>query len=76
MFREDENKPNDEGIICPHCKNDKWYEGPEGGGSVNLKCTRCGSKYNYMGPFGLQELEIHDDHKDILREEKLKKILD
>lgn len=62
-------------IVCPNCKGTEWLEGPSGGMSVNIMCNRCHSKYNYMGPFGLDELEIKNDHKDILRDEKINKIL-
>ena len=33
---------------CPDCGNDKWLEGPSGGGSTNYKCANpdCGSKFN------------------------------
>lgn len=73
IFREKEEPSN--GIKCPHCENTGWWEGPEGGGSVNITCTRCHSRYNYMGPFGLQEIEIKNEHKDYIRDKKLEEIL-
>jgi hypothetical protein len=35
---------------CPDC-GARLYEGPEGGGSINLICKTCGSKFNW-GWFG------------------------
>lgn len=59
-------------LKCPNCKNDKWIEGPSGGMSVNIECSKCGSRYNHMGPLGLQELEVRNDHR---REERIDQIL-
>ena len=72
-------KEEETGLKCPNCGAMQWLEGPSGGGSVNVMCNQCKSKYNYMGPFGLQELEIRNDHKNtvqIIRDEKLRKLLE
>lgn len=31
---------------CPDCDNEYWYGGPCGGGSQNMTCKQCGSKFN------------------------------
>ena len=31
---------------CLDCPADSFTEGASGGGSTNIKCTNCGSKYN------------------------------
>ncbi len=47
-------------LDCPDCGGDKWFEGPSGGICVNITCTKCGSRFNDMGPFGLQRLNTVD----------------
>jgi hypothetical protein len=44
-------------MSCPDCGAVLW-QGPMGGMSVNYKCSRerCGSRFNYMGPFGVEDL--------------------
>jgi hypothetical protein len=39
---------------CPMCRTGKLLAGPEGGGSQNLMCHRCGTEYCYGGWTGLQ----------------------
>lgn len=48
--------------ICPDCGSEKFYEGPSGGMSINIKCAGCGSWFNDMGPFGIERIhwEIPD----------------
>ncbi len=41
---------------CPDCGNDSWLGGPCGGGSQNIQCKDCGSKFNMMGPFGIDRI--------------------
>jgi len=57
FYKKTEQTQNQEedSMKCPTCGYSKWIEGPSGGGSVNVTCGECHSKYNYMGPFGLQE---------------------
>lgn len=31
---------------CPDCGSPKFYEGPSGGMSQNMKCAGCGHKFN------------------------------
>ena len=31
---------------CPDCGGRRFLKGPQGGLSVNIKCSRCGSKFN------------------------------
>ena len=40
---------------CPDCGNDSWLGGPCGGGSQNLTCKDCGSKFN-ITPFGIERI--------------------
>jgi transcription elongation factor Elf1 len=78
LFGLNKNKESeDDGHLrCPTCNFEKWIEGPSGGGSVNLMCGECHSKYNYMGPFGLQELEVNKDYKkSIDRNKKIDQLL-
>ncbi len=41
---------------CPDCNGIKFLRGPKGGLSVNFKCEQCGSKFNHMGPFGIERI--------------------
>lgn len=36
---------------CPDCGSMTFYKGPEGGLSTNIKCFKCGSKYNVCPPY-------------------------
>ena len=54
-FRDREQvTPYEEGVLstnkCPDCMG-SLLEGPHGGGSINVKCEGCGSKFNIMTPF-------------------------
>lgn len=40
---------------CPDCGNMKFSEGPSGGVCVNLKCSNCGSTFNFMTITGCAE---------------------
>ena len=46
--------------ICPDCDTPSLLEGPRGGMSVNVKCGRCGAKFNVVpglaGAFGKERL--------------------
>jgi hypothetical protein len=58
MFKNKEiETPKSDSLLCPKCKNDKWIEGPGGGSFGNIQCGKCETKYNNMGPFGLQEIK-------------------
>lgn len=65
------NKPNN--LECPDCNGDKWFEGPSGGMCVNISCVGCGSRFNDMGPFGLQRLDSVDT--TIKRDSKIEELL-
>lgn len=45
---------------CPDCDGDKFLEGPHGGASVNIKCAKCGARFNIVpgcpGSFGKERL--------------------
>ena len=47
--------------ICPDCKNGLFNRGPEGGGSMNIRCAECGSKFCFCGPF--TPLRIDNDDR-------------
>jgi hypothetical protein len=45
---------------CPDCGS-ALLEGPSGGGSQNYSCSNatavpCGSRFNHMGPFGVERI--------------------
>lgn len=42
---------------CPFCGSDAFEEGPCGGCSVNIRCSKCGARFNSMGHFGVDLLE-------------------
>jgi hypothetical protein len=44
--------------VCPDCRRETLLQGPCGGGSINVKCgdAECGSRFNEMGPFGVERL--------------------
>lgn len=46
------------GPRCLHCYSDQFYEGPQGGMAVNIKCAgeACGWVYWYGGELGLRIL--------------------
>lgn len=35
---------------CPDCNGGKFFEGPHGVLSVNIKCAGCGSRFNVCPP--------------------------
>ncbi len=53
---ENENQNEEPSLKCPKCKHNKWYEGPGGGSFGNIECGNCKTRYNNIGPFGLQEI--------------------
>ena len=42
---------------CANCESDFLCEGPEGGGSQNIRCHTCGQGYN-VTPFGIDNIGI------------------
>ena len=32
--------------ICPDCGCERFWNGPEGGGAVNIQCTKCRARFN------------------------------
>lgn len=42
--------------VCPDCGKWNFYEGPEGGMSINIFCGNCGSWFNESGPFGIERI--------------------
>ena len=32
--------------LCPDCNGTKFYEGPQGGMSMNIECVECGCRLN------------------------------
>ena len=54
--------------VCPDCSMDIYKHmlmGPEGGGSINVKCSFCGSYFNDMGPFGIERIRWFNHHSII-----------
>lgn len=44
---------------CPDCGAEGLLEGPHGGMSINVYCPNesgCGSRFNFMGPFGVDRI--------------------
>jgi len=41
--------------VCPDCKGKEFLEGPHGGASINIKCAKCGSKFNICPDIGYIE---------------------
>lgn len=45
---------------CPDCGGTKFLEGPHGGLSVNIKCAKCGARFNIVprlaGSFGKERI--------------------
>lgn len=45
---------------CPDCGHDQFIEGPHGGMNVNIKCARCGARFNIIprlvGSFGKERI--------------------
>ena len=64
----------EQSLKCPRCKKSQWIEGPSGGGSVNILCSSCGSKYNHT-PFGLDDITDKETLKRIEREKKIDKLI-
>jgi len=38
--------------VCPDCKSKDFLEGPHGGMNINIKCAKCGSKFNICPEIG------------------------
>ncbi len=48
-WKEKKEEPSTD-VICPNCKGKEWFEGPEGGCSINIQCAGCNKRYNYLMP--------------------------
>ncbi len=40
---------------CTRCGSTEFYEGPEGGLAMNIKCVKCGHRFNYVPGIGIVE---------------------
>lgn len=52
-------------LTCPDCES-VLFEGPHGGLSINYYCSNelsCGSRFNEMGPFGIQRISNKSPNK-------------
>jgi hypothetical protein len=49
---------------CPDCGSERFFRGPCGGMSVNLKCVGCGHFWNWMGPLGFEHIDSKDQYFD------------
>lgn len=49
-----------DGGMCPDCGGKKFLEGPHGGMSVNIECSKCGARFNIVpglaGGFGKERI--------------------
>lgn len=43
-----EDVPAPKDGACPNCDNKEFYEGPSGGMATNVKCAKCGLKWNVV----------------------------
>lgn len=62
-----------EGGTCPDCGHKGLLEGPHGGLSVNYYCgdqEKCGSRFNVMGPFGIERITDASPKKPIPIEQR------
>lgn len=41
-----EEVPCPRGGRCPNCRGQSFYQGPEGGLSMNVECAQCGCRWN------------------------------
>jgi len=51
---------------CPDCGAEGLLEGPHGGLSINVYCgddAGCGSRFNCMGPFGIERISAASPNK-------------
>lgn len=49
-------KKKNKNLACPDCKCESFYMGPEHGGSQNIECVQCNSKFDYSPPFSLERI--------------------
>lgn len=49
-----------QGVVCPGCAGERFYPGPRGGMSVNVKCAGCGAAFNYSPVVGLSLIPCDD----------------
>lgn len=50
----------DKTITCPNCESGKMIEGPQGGMSVNIRCTKCGQGINFLWLPGCKGVDALD----------------
>jgi hypothetical protein len=54
---------------CPDCGHRQLIQGPSGGFSVNVYCAdeqNCGSRFNVMGPFGIERITDASPKKKLI----------
>lgn len=58
-YKKNFSEDSDGVLRCPKCNGSQWIDGPGGGSFGNIECgnNKCGTKYNNMGIFGLQEIK-------------------
>lgn len=54
-------------LRCPDCKKGRLLKGPCGGLAQNIKCSNCGSKFNFSPPFTTQRISDPCPDKPKLR---------
>ncbi len=61
---------------CTYCDGTNFFEGPSGGGSVNVLCSNpdCRHWFNDMGPMGFEDLHKVEptDEEKIKKQENIK----
>ena len=48
--------------VCPDCGCERFWNGPEGGGAVNIQCTKCRAKFNVSPGIKSFAQRLVDDH--------------
>lgn len=44
-------------MVCIDCGSDEMLEGPCGGMAQNVKCAKCGHKFNFGPPLFIHRIE-------------------
>lgn len=45
---------------CPECGGKEFFEGPQGGMALNIKCASCGTWWWYSPPFSPYKIDRKD----------------
>ena len=47
--------------LCPDCGEWDMYDGPSGGGSINIVCGNCGGEFNHCAGFTTQRIHVPEE---------------